>query len=100
MALQKQVEYWPNSQAVKETFTVDENGKKQGIAKSFYPNGALWGKVMYQNGKSKGAFIRYYPDGVVLEKGTYLHGWLDGLYEVYNQQGHVIKKGDLSSYFR
>jgi len=96
----------------------DENGKRQGIWKEFYPTGELksegeylnskqegvWkfyfenqkveieGK--YKNGKKEGAWYWYYPNGELLQEENWKNGKLDGHFFEYNEKGEITVNGE------
>jgi len=95
----------------------DEDGKRQGLWREFYPTGELksegyyinseqdgvW-KFFFQNqdleleghykdGKKEGVWYWYYPDGEVLQEENWHQGTLDGDFIEYDESGNVVVKG-------
>jgi len=96
----------------------DEDGKRQGLWKEFYPTGELkseghyvnskqegvWKfyfenqkvevKGSYKNGKKEGAWYWYYPNGALLQEENWSNGKLDGAFFEYNENGEITVKGE------
>jgi antitoxin component YwqK of YwqJK toxin-antitoxin module len=95
----------------------DEDGKRQGLWKEFYPTGEIksegnyvnsnkeevWKfyfenqkievKGKYKNGKKEGTWYWYYPNGELLQEENWSKGKLDGAFFEYNENGEIIVKG-------
>jgi len=95
----------------------DEDGKRQGHWREFYPSGELksqgnyvnsnqegeWKfyfenqkieiKGKYINGKKEGTWVWYYPNGAMLQEENWHRGKLDGDFTEYDENGNVIVKG-------
>jgi len=95
----------------------DEDGKRQGLWKEFYPTGELksegyyidskqdgvWkfyfenqkieveGK--YKNGKKEGTWYWYYANGAILQEENWSGGKLDGEFLEYSENGEITVKG-------
>jgi len=96
----------------------DEEGKRQGLWKEYYPTGELksqghysnsnqegeWKfyfenqKVevegRYKNGKKEGAWYWYYPNSALLQEENWSQGKLDGEFVEYNENGEITVKGE------
>jgi len=96
----------------------DEDGKRQGLWKEYYPTGELksmghyinsnqegnWKFYFenqkievegnYKNGKKEGAWYWYYPNGMTLQEENWTQGKLDGEFVEYNEEGKIIVKGE------
>jgi antitoxin component YwqK of YwqJK toxin-antitoxin module len=96
----------------------DEDGKRQGLWKEYYPTGELksqgyyinsntdgvWKfyfenqqievEGRYKNGKKEGTWFWYYPNGAVLQEENWSNGKLDGIFTEYNESGEVTAKGE------
>ena len=96
----------------------DEDGKRQGVWKEFYPNGELksegnyvnskqegvWNfyfenqkievKGSYKNGKKEGRWYWNYPNGALLQEENWRNGKLDGEFLEYNENGEITVKGE------
>lgn len=59
---------------IKEFFTADDNGVKQGLYMSFYENGQIEIKCTYKDGKKDGPYEEYFDDGRLLDIQTYQKG--------------------------
>lgn len=52
-----------------------------------------WKNVyMTKNGKKDGMFKSYHPNGCLFEEGTYKNGVRDGAFKAYDEQGHLLNK--------
>lgn len=70
---------------------VDDNGKKQGMWKEFYPSGMLKAKGKYINSKPAGQWHYYYEDGRTEIEGSYTSkGKKDGQWWWYYPSGEVL----------
>jgi antitoxin component YwqK of YwqJK toxin-antitoxin module len=96
----------------------DEDGKRQGLWKEFYPTGELksegnyinskqedvWKfyfenqkvevKGRYKNGKKEGTWYWNYPNGELLQEENWSNGKLDGEFLEYNEAGEITVKGE------
>ena len=96
----------------------DEDGKRQGLWKEYYPTGNLksegnyinsnqegiWKFYFenqkievngtYKNGKKEGTWYWYYPNGTVLQEENWSKGKLDGEFLEYNENEEIIVKGE------
>ena len=96
----------------------DEDGKRQGLWKEYYPTGELksqghyinskqegdWKfyfenqrievEGRYKNGKKEGAWYWYYPNGNILQEENWNNGKLDGDFFEYNETGEITVKGE------
>ena len=79
MKLSKKTEYYENGH-LKETYFSDENNRKQGLYRKYWPNGRLWIKCTYQDGKLNGRYQSYYRNGQLLSECNYTNGKEDGTY--------------------
>lgn len=66
---------------------VDEEGRKQGPWKHFYPDGALKAEGAYRNDEKYGPWKYFYPDGSLEQEGSYLRGLPDGFWVWYHPNG-------------
>jgi antitoxin component YwqK of YwqJK toxin-antitoxin module len=77
---------------VKEKYSIDVNGKKEGEYISYYGNGNVDGKCIYHNDKKEGEFILYHINGIVSVKCNYHDDKLEGEYITYYKNGSVNYK--------
>ncbi|MDZ7847815.1 MAG: hypothetical protein U5L96_14210 [Owenweeksia sp.] len=64
------------------------NGRKEGVAKSFFKNGELWKKVHYKEDKLHGVAEVYDRQGHLLRSVTYKNGREHGPYIKYFKSGN------------
>ena len=67
------------------------NGKKDGPWVSYWKNGQLLLKSIYENGFSNGPYVSYHATGQLNSKGTYKNGKQDGPWVYYKKDGTVDK---------
>ena len=66
-----------------------QNGKLEGVSKSFYNNGKLLSEGHYKTGKQDGTFRNYYGNGQIRWKGNFSQGTTHGLWEQYYENGRL-----------
>lgn len=66
-------------------------GKKQGDAKEYYSNGALWKTYQFKNDLKHGEYKAYYTNNVLGKEGEYHAGKLIGQYKEYYDSGNKWK---------
>jgi len=73
-----------------ETYT---SGIKQGIAKTFYPDGVIAESVTWINGKKEGAWEQFFTDGKIKLRGNYSGDEKNGDFLIYFLNGQVMLNG-------
>jgi antitoxin component YwqK of YwqJK toxin-antitoxin module len=97
---------------------IDEQGRKLGNWKDFYPTGELratgtyadnlqsgtWTyyfrsggveqKGRFNRGRYQGIWNWYYPNGNIWREESYFNGREDGMFVEYDEQGNILAKGD------
>lgn len=86
--------WWKNGH-LQESYTVDENGKKNGIYESFHPNGERNRLCCYVDDKLSGDLKEWHPNGQIALSCSYEQGELDGIYEAWDTTGVL----SISSYY-
>ncbi len=83
---------------------VDEQGRRQGPWKEYYPTGELKSEGSYQDNLKVGKWVYYYLDGEVEQTGDYLRGLPDGMWtwyypneQVWREEEYVMGQEDGSS---
>ena len=85
------IEYHDKSKTrIKEVYTLDEHGKKQGSYEFYDYDGHLLTRCNYKDDKLDGSCEKYYQDGKLDKKCNYKDGKLDGPYA-----GHEYVKHEL-----
>ncbi|WP_347374859.1 hypothetical protein [Aequorivita sp. Q41] len=69
------------------------NGKLEGKATTYYPDGKITEETLYKNGLKEGENIYYSPEGIVLKKLFYKQDQLQGSAFYYDAYGNVIIEG-------
>ncbi len=97
---------------------IDEQGRKLGPWKDFYPTGELRATGTYQDnqksgtwtfnfrsggveqkgrferGRYQGIWTWYYPNGRIWREESYFNGREDGMFTEYDEEGNILTKGD------
>lgn len=68
-------------------------GLKNGLSKTFYPNGKLSEQLTYKSGKKEGDCLQYFEDGKLKLKGYYLNDEKEGLITAYYPNGQPSFSG-------
>ncbi|PCJ60582.1 MAG: hypothetical protein COA79_08400 [Planctomycetota bacterium] len=66
-----------------------ENGKRNGPAKTFHPNGRPLRVVTFKDDKKEGLYFEYHDNGQKKIECTYLQGYLSGFYKEYHSNGRL-----------
>lgn len=72
-------------------------GAKNGVFKTFYPNGNVTEMVHYRDGKKEGEWTQYYEDGKLRFKGTYNKDEKEGPFTGFYLNGKVSFTGSYKS---
>ncbi|MFZ5552057.1 MAG: hypothetical protein ACOZCO_02995 [Bacteroidota bacterium] len=80
------------------------NGFQSGVYKSFYPNGKVMEKTVYQKGKKNGEFSLYSFDGTLLVKGEYENDikngfWIHRKLKIMGKYKNGLKHGKWKWYY-
>lgn len=78
--------YFDNGQ-MREKYSVDLNGLKDGEFLSFYDNGQIEYKAFYKKGKKNGVVYKYYPDGELAFKMNFVEDLQHGETYYYSKDG-------------
>ena len=71
-----------------------ELGNKQGLWRSWHPNGELAGRGLYQDDQQQGHWIYYYLNGKKQSEGDYDHDVKDGLWTTWYDDGQKETEGE------
>lgn len=66
------------------------DGKRHGIARSYYRNGQLWQEVNYYNGEKHGIAKTYFDTGYLYQESEYSEGKLHGIRKRYRRNGQLM----------
>ena len=80
----------PNGQ-MRERCTY-KNGKRDGLCESWHSNGRALGRCTYKNKELDGLYESWYSNGQMSERCTYKNGKKDGLYEQWHENGQMLKR--------
>lgn len=58
---------------------------------SYFKNGKMASKIIWQNGKPNGEFCDYSEDGLIKKKGQFVNGVLSGLYTEFLENGTFLQ---------
>jgi hypothetical protein len=81
---------YPNGKP-KETYTVDAEGKKNGVCKEYYEDGTLKLRAGYKAGVLHGDYLSLWPGEKVHVKASYRNGKLHGSYEGLDEKERPVK---------
>lgn len=62
---------------------------KNGVEKTYYPNGVLWLELTYKNGKLEGIQKSYFENGKIQTEEDYINDKRNGLYKGYSSNGKL-----------
>ncbi len=71
-----------------------ENGKRSGLWKFYYKNGAIQEEASYENGLPEGEDIEYYLNGKIENKYNNVKGKIEGYFAHYNDKENLIQEGN------
>lgn len=83
-------ERWYKNGQLKESYTVDENGKKNGIYESWHQNGELERLCCYVDDKLSGHSREWWYNGQLKCSCSFEQGKLDGIYEAWDSTGDLL----------
>lgn len=69
------------------------NTVKEGVWKTYYPDGKVAEEITYRNGLQDGPNIQYFTDGKMKMKVTFVNGQMEGPYTIYHLDGTVEVSG-------
>lgn len=69
------------------------NTVREGVWKTYFPDGRVAEEVSYRDGVKDGPWIQYFTDGTVKMKTNHRNDLLEGLYVIYHLKGGVEVSG-------
>ena len=66
---------------------VDAAGEKQGLHRSFRPDGTLREQVTFIDGKGVGTYLCFHPDGQIAGRGEFVDGQMQGTLRAFASDG-------------
>ena len=69
---------------------VFSEGRRDGLTREYYPNGALKTDWNYRNGELSGLTMQYYPSGLVKAEANFTAGKRNGLTRTYSEDGDTL----------
>jgi len=69
-----------------------QDGKAQGVQRSFYPSGTVEEEVTMSDGRFHGPYRTYYPSGQLKSEAKYVDNALSGLWTSYYENGQVKER--------
>jgi antitoxin component YwqK of YwqJK toxin-antitoxin module len=70
-----------------------KNGMKEGVFRTYYPEGNVAEEITYLQDVKDGAWTQYFTDGKVKLKANYIRNKLEGQYTVYHFNGMIEISG-------
>jgi antitoxin component YwqK of YwqJK toxin-antitoxin module len=71
---------------------VYEDSRKEGLWKTYFPNGKLKSEITYERSRPKGAYTLYYDNGNIEEKGIWERTKNTGDFKRYHENGKVSQE--------
>ncbi|MBD79062.1 MAG: hypothetical protein CL840_09100 [Crocinitomicaceae bacterium] len=93
--VKKTIQYYKNGN-IKIEGEFNDDGKREGMWKSYYENGQPWSIGEYQNGKQHGINRVYFPNGSVRYEGNWENDLKTGTWNFYDEKGGLVKSEDNS----
>ncbi len=82
--------YYLFSRKLKEEVQYNTEGKREGITRNYYRNGALKKEITYKNGKKEGPVKRFFKDGTRCEYECRDGQEKTGRWRYYNRNGLLV----------
>jgi antitoxin component YwqK of YwqJK toxin-antitoxin module len=93
---QKKDSTWLYYNEEDSTLSAEENytgGMKEGLWKTYYPEGQVAEEITYRQDKKDGPWVQYFTDGKVKSKGLYVNDTIEGQFTVFYLNGMVEISG-------
>jgi antitoxin component YwqK of YwqJK toxin-antitoxin module len=74
-----------------------DDGKKNGVARSWRNDGKPWSLNTYKDDILNGTYKIWHPNGQMMISGCYKMGLRDSIWETYDDQGILIQKIDYTT---
>lgn len=71
---------------------IDENNRKQGLWKEFYPGGTIKAEGLYEDDRKTGTWMYYHLNGKTEQTGKYTKGNPVGLWKWYFESGALLRE--------
>ncbi len=85
--------FFPNSKQVQSVAAYNPAGKLAGEQLTYFPDGKVAGRLVYENGFSTGPGLENYPSGKPKAETTYAHGLKAGPYRQLREDGTLAVRG-------
>jgi antitoxin component YwqK of YwqJK toxin-antitoxin module len=89
----KDVVYFDNSKQVRYTGDLIK-GKRNGLWKAYYENGALWSEGEFKDGLGEGLSHIYYPSGKIKTMGFYSNDKPAGVWQFFDENEKMTHEID------
>lgn len=90
-SLQKKSTHYPSGK-IKEEFTVDKDGRKQGTYTRYFENGVKEFEFMYKDNMKDGRCITRYRNGKISTETTYVNDKPKGSYTAWDEAGNLLEQ--------
>lgn len=90
-------EWYPGHKQIKVRGRQTEDGKKQGVWRSYNSEGYEMSIIVYKDGKKHGHVVVYHPNGAVYYSGEYKQDERVGEWKFYNEKGALVKEENYDS---
>ena len=73
---------------------VMKNGKRDGVWRSFYENGAKWSETTFLEGRKNGKTTTWYDNSTIRYEGNFANDMESGKWIYFDEKGKKIKEID------
>lgn len=90
----KYTEWYPGKKQIKFQGMIEKNGKRDGKWVYYSEKGTELSFTIYENGLKQGYTVVKYPNGAIRYRGEYKDDKIVGLWTTYDPKGKVISEKD------
>lgn len=90
----KYTEWYPGKKQIKFQGMIEKNGKRDGKWVYYSEKGTELSFTIYENGIKQGYTVVKYPNGAIRYRGEYKDDKIVGLWTTYDPKGNVISEKD------
>ncbi len=90
----KYTEWYPGKKQIKFQGLIEKNGKRNGKWVYYSEKGTELSFTIYENGIKQGYTVVKYPNGAIRYRGEYKDDKIVGLWTTYDPKGKVISEKD------
>jgi antitoxin component YwqK of YwqJK toxin-antitoxin module len=90
----KYTEWYPGKKQIKFQGMIEKNGKRDGKWVYYSEKGTELSFTIYENGIKQGYTVVKYPNGAIRYRGEYKDDKIVGLWTTYDPKGKIISEKD------